>query len=80
VRNELRRLRFSVVDDGSAATVVALARAIDTSRGAVAAAQAANVLRQMLIDLRTRADERPVEADPVDELIERRRRRRMGGS
>ena len=80
VRKELRRLSFSLADDGAAATAVALGRSIDTARGAVAAAQAANVLRQMLDDLRGRALERPSAADPVDELIERRRKRRMGGS
>lgn len=79
VRIELRSLQFSVMTDGLAATAVALGRSIDNARGAVAAAQAANVLRAILEDLRKRSLERPAESDPVDEIADRRRKRRTGG-
>ena len=48
VRSELRKLGCSVQSDGSAALAVALARQIDTARGAVAAAAAAAQLRLLL--------------------------------
>ena len=78
VRSELRALKCSVQSDGSAALAVALARQIDTSRGAVAAAAAAAQLRLLLDDLRKAAkDARPTRSKiddlRADELAERRR-------
>ena len=77
VRSELRALKCSVQSDGSAALAVALARQIDTSRGAVAAAAAAAQLRLLLDDLRKSAAEKkparsPVDALRADELAARR--------
>jgi hypothetical protein len=68
VRAELRRLCCSVATDGSSALAVALARQIDTARGAVAAAAAAGQLRQLLIDVRKMAAEARPERDVVDDL------------
>ena len=78
VRAELRQLACSVQSDGSAAVAVALAKHIDTTKGAVAAAAAAAQLRQLLIDLRREsADKKPVRTRiddlRADELAERRR-------
>jgi hypothetical protein len=67
VRSELRTLGCSLQKDGSAALAVSLAKQIDTSRGAVAAAAAAAQLRLLLADLRSSAAERPGE-DAIDEL------------
>jgi hypothetical protein len=77
VRSELRRLGCSVQSDGSAALAVSLARQIDSSRGAVAAAAAAAQLRLLLADLRSAsADARPKRSklDDIraDELAARR--------
>jgi hypothetical protein len=77
VRAELRALKCSVQTDGSAALAVSLARQIDGSRGAVAAAAAAAQLRLLLADLRAAAkDARPertaVDALRADELAARR--------
>lgn len=77
VRSELRRLGCSVQTDGSAALAVSLARQIDTSRGAVAAAAAAAQLRLLLADLRAAArDARPgrtrIDDLRADELASRR--------
>ncbi len=77
VRAELRALRCSVQTDGSAALAVSLAKQIDTSRGAVAAAAAAGQLRLLLADLRgAAAENRPVRTrvDDIraDELAARR--------
>ena len=77
VRAELRALKCSVQSDGSAALAVSLARQIDVSRGAVAAAAAAAQLRLLLADLRAAArDARPertaVDALRADELAARR--------
>jgi len=66
-RAELRKLRASVTQDGTAALAVSLARQIDTSRGAVAAAAAAAQLRLLLADLRAEAAKRP-ERDAIDDL------------
>lgn len=67
-RAELRKLGASVQSDASAALAVSLARQIDTSRGAVAAAAAAAQLRLLLADLRTAAAQnRPVRTK-VDDL------------
>jgi hypothetical protein len=75
-RSELRKLRFSVQSDAAAALAVSLARQIDGSRGAVAAAAAAAQLRLILADLRAAAAERPVGSriDDIrgDELAARR--------
>ena len=73
VRAELRRLGSSVQSDGLAALGVSLARQIDTSRGAVAAAAAAAQLRLILADLAK--GERPGK-DAIDELNARRATRR----
>ena len=54
-RSELRTLGCSVQTDGHAALIVSLARQIDTSRGAVAAAAAAAQYRLLLADLRAAA-------------------------
>jgi hypothetical protein len=72
-RAELRRLRFSVQSDAPAALAVSLARQIDTSRGAVAAAAAAAQLRLILADLRAAAASKPAK-DGIDELRARRDR------
>jgi hypothetical protein len=72
-RAELRKLGSSVQSDTSAALAVSLARQIDTSRGAVAAAAAAAQLRLLLADLRAAAAEKPQE-DGIDELRARRAR------
>jgi hypothetical protein len=79
-RAELRRLRVSVATEGLAALAVALAKQIDNSRGAVAAAAAAAQLRLILADLGKLAADRSPEADPIDalaadELASRRDRR-----
>jgi hypothetical protein len=50
-RAELRKLRCSVQSDTSAALAVSLARQIDTSRGAVAAAAAAAQLRVLMVEI-----------------------------
>jgi hypothetical protein len=67
-RAELRRLRCSVATDGLAALAVALARQIDGSRGAVAAAAAAAQLRLILADLGAQAAARRPERDLIDDL------------
>jgi hypothetical protein len=67
-----------VQTDGSAALAVSLARQIDGSRGAVAAAAAAAQLRQLLLDLRTAAAEARPEGDVIDDLNARRAKRAAG--
>lgn len=67
-RAELRRLRVSVASEGLAALAVALARQIDTARGAVAAAAAAAQLRLILADLMKVAADRSTDRDPIDDL------------
>ena len=79
VRAEIRSLKFSVQEAGDAALCVALAQQIDGARGAVAAAQASAQVHAILADLRVRARERPAAIDPVDEIAEKRRKRRAGG-
>jgi len=74
VRSELRSLGVSVQTSGSAALAVSLARQIDTSRGAVAAAAAAGQLRLILADV-GRSAELPGK-DAIDELNARRAVRR----
>jgi hypothetical protein len=67
-RSELRSLGCSVQSDASAALAVSLARQIDTSRGAVAAAAAAAQLRLLLDDLRKAAAESRPKRSAVDDL------------
>ena len=76
VRAELRSLGVSVQKSGSAALAVSLARQIDVSRGAVAAAAAAAQLRLLLADLGR--IERPGR-DVIDELNARRAVQRASG-
>jgi hypothetical protein len=71
-RSELRRLGCSVQTEAKAALAVSLARQIDTSRGAVAAAAAAAQLRLILDDLVREARSRRPEKDVIDELNARR--------
>ena len=78
VRAELRALKCSVQTDGSAALAVSLARQIDGSRGAVAAAAAAAQLRQLLVDLRADAADKRPEGDVIDDLNARRAKRAAG--
>ncbi len=68
VRSELRKLGCSVQEDGSAALAVALARQIDTSRGAVAAAAAAAQLRLLLADLRAAAATARPKRSRIDDI------------
>ena len=75
-RAELRRLGSSVTSDAMAALAVSLARQIDSSRGAVAAAAAAAQMRLIMADLAKTAV-RP-EKDAIDELNARRAVRRAG--
>jgi len=70
-RAELRQLRVSVQTSILAATAVSLARQIDRSPGAVAAAAAALQLRETRAQLIADAESRP-EQDILDELNARR--------
>jgi hypothetical protein len=77
VRAELRSLHCSVQSDGSAALAVALAKQVDATHGAAAAALAAAQLRLLLADLRAASkDKRPVRTRiddlRADELAARR--------
>jgi hypothetical protein len=74
-RAELRALKASVQTSILAANAVALARQIDESRGAVAAAAASLQLRQTRADLIAEAEKRP-ERDIIDEVNARRATRR----
>jgi hypothetical protein len=67
-RAELRKLGRSVQSEGLAALAVSLARQIDTSRGAVAAAAAAGQLRVILADLRAASAREMPERDAVDDI------------
>ena len=67
-RSELRNLGCSVQSDASAALAVSLARQIDTSRGAVAAAAAAAQLRLLLADLRTAAASARPKRSRIDDI------------
>ena len=77
-RAELRALRISVQTSILAANAVALARHIDSCRGAVAAAQASAQLRQTRAELIAEAEKRP-EQDILDDLNARRAARRAAG-
>jgi cell division protein FtsB len=79
VRAELRQLRCTVATDGSAALAVSLARQIDISRGAVAAAAAAAQLRALLTDLRAEAAKVRPERDVIDEIGSRRASKSAAG-
>ena len=68
VRSEMRKLAVSVQEDASAALAVSLARQIDTSRGAVAAAAAAAQLRLLLADLRSAAANAKPKRTRIDDL------------
>jgi hypothetical protein len=77
-RAELRALHVSVQSSILAATAVSLARQIDGSRGAVAAAAASLQLRQFRADLIAEARLRP-ERDVIDDLNARRASKRAAG-
>jgi hypothetical protein len=77
-RAELRALKISVQTSILAANAVSLARQIDSSRGAVAAAAASLQLRQTRAELITEAAKRP-ERDIVDELNAQRAKKRAAG-
>lgn len=79
VRAELRRIGCSVQSEGLAALAVSLAKQIDTSRGAVAAAAAAGQLRVILADLRADAASRVPQKDVIDEIGSRRAARAASG-
>jgi hypothetical protein len=67
-RSELRSLRCSVASDGKAALAVALAKQIDSARGAVAAAAAAGQLRVLLDDLRRASAEKHPDRTRIDDI------------
>jgi hypothetical protein len=67
-RAELRKLGCSVQSDSMAALAVSLARQIDSSKGAVAAAASAAQLRLIVADLRALADAARPERDAVDDV------------
>jgi hypothetical protein len=77
-RAELRALKISVQTSILAANAVALAKQIDGSRGAVAAAAASLQLRQTRAELVAEAEKRP-ERDIIDELNAKRAKRRAAG-
>ncbi len=77
-RAELRALKISVQTSILAANAVSLARQIDVSRGAVAAAAASLQLRQTRADLIAEAEKQP-ERDVIDDLNARRAARRAAG-
>jgi len=77
-RAELRKLKISVQTSILAASAVSLARQIDSSRGAVAAAAASLQLRQTRADLIAEAEKRP-ERDLIDELNARRATKHAAG-
>jgi hypothetical protein len=78
VRAELRKLGVSVADSPLAANAVSLARQIDTSRGAVAAAAASLQLRQTRAELIEELERQPA-GDVIDELNAKRAVRRTTG-
>ena len=79
VRAELRGLQVSVRDVADAALVVSLAAQIDRARGAVAAAQAAKQVHDILTALRVRAAEMSPVRSQVDELRAKRSARAADG-
>ena len=78
VRAELRELGVSVATSILAATAVSLARQIDGSRGAVAAAAASLQLRQTRAELIEELAQRPQE-DVISDLNARRAEKRAAG-
>lgn len=76
-RAELREMKISVQTSILAANAVSLARQIDSSRGAVAAAAASLQLRQTRADLIAEAAAEP-ERDVIDDLNARRAQRAAG--
>lgn len=76
-RAELRAMRISVQTSILAASAVSLARQIDSSRGAVAAATASAQLRATRTELITEAADQP-ERDVIDDLNTRRAQRAAG--
>jgi hypothetical protein len=76
-RAELRALKVSVQTSILAASAVSLARQIDHSRGAVAAAAASAQLRATRAELVAEAEKRP-EQDVIDDLNARRAQRAAG--
>jgi hypothetical protein len=77
-RAELRALGISVQTSILAANAVALARHIDSCRGAVAAAAASAQLRATRAELAAEAANAP-ERDVIDDLNARRAARRAAG-
>lgn len=77
-RAELRSLKASVQTSALAALAVALARQIDATPGAVAAAAASLQLRETRAALIKEAETRPAE-DVIDEVNARRATRRAAG-
>jgi len=77
-RAELRALKVSVQTSILAASAVALARQIDATPGAVAAAAASLQLRLTRAELIEEAERRP-ERDVIDDLNARRAARRAAG-
>ena len=78
VRAELRVMGVSVQSSVLAANAVSLARQIDTSRGAVAAAAASLQLRQTRADLIAELEKQPA-GDVIDELNTKRATKRAAG-
>ena len=76
-RAELRALKISVQTSILAASAVSLARQMDHSRGAVAAAAAQAQLRATRAELVAEAEKRP-ERDVIDDLNARRAQRAAG--
>jgi hypothetical protein len=74
----LRALKVSVQTSILAASAVALARQIDLTPGAVAAAAASLQLRQTRAELIEEAERRPTE-DVIDDLNARRAAKRTAG-
>jgi hypothetical protein len=77
-RAELRQLGVSVQVSILAATALSLAKQIDRTPGAVAAAAAALQLRQTRADLVAEAEKRPKQ-DVLDDLNARRAAKRAAG-
>ena len=77
-RAELREMNVSVQTSILAASAVSLARQIDGSRGAVAAAAASLQLRQTRADLIADMEKHP-QADILDDLNARRATKRAAG-
>ena len=79
VRAELRGLSVSVQGVADAALVVSLAAQIDRARGAVAAAQAAKQVHDIMTALRARAAELKPSGSKIDELRAKRDARAADG-